>query len=284
MNKVKHYILFISPKSLILWKTEEIMSKPLILISNDDGIMAAGVHCLIDFLATSVDAELAVVCPDSPCSGKSASITCDSALKISRLDNYRGARMWSVSGTPVDCVKLACHEILRGRKIDLMLAGINHGSNSAVSVTYSGTMGTVIESCIRGLPAVGFSLLDHSLTADFNGCRGIVTSVARTVLEAGLPKGVCLNVNIPAKCKPKGLKTVCGARGYWSEEYKKYLDPHGRPFYWLTGSFHNLEPDNPETDEYWLNRGWATAVPVRIDMTAKECVAPLKALLGDVDQ
>lgn len=255
------------------------MSRPLILISNDDGISAPGVHSLIDFLVGSVDAEIAVVCPDSPRSGQSSAITCDSPLKVNRKENYKGARMWSVSGTPVDCVKLAFHEILRGRRIDLMLSGINHGSNSALSVIYSGTMGCALEACARGIPAVGFSLLDHSLGADFSGCRDTVVSVVRNVMSSGLPDRVCLNVNIPAKCNPKGIKTVRGARGYWTEEYKKYLDPHGKPFYWLTGSFHNLEPDNPDTDEYWLERGWATVVPVCIDMTACDSISAVESIL-----
>ncbi len=256
------------------------MSKPLILVSNDDGINANGVHALVDFISDRYDAEIVVVCPDSPRSGHSAAITCDSPLKVTDCGNYRGARMWSVSGTPVDCVKLAIHELLNGRRPDLLLSGINHGSNSATSVTYSGTMGCAIEGCVRGIPSVGFSLLDHSADADFAHSRETIARVVDAVIASGLPERVCLNVNIPAQCTPAGIKIVRGARGYWSEEYKKYTDPHGRPFYWLTGAFHNIEPDSVDTDEYWLSRGWSTVVPVSVDMTACDAIAGVSAMFA----
>lgn len=246
---------------------QEFISRPLILLGNDDGIDAPGVHRLIDFLVDSIDAEIVAVCPASPQSGKSSAITCDSPLYIDDCGSYRGVKLWSVSGTPVDCVKLAIHEILADRKIDLFVSGINHGSNSAASVIYSGTMGCAQEACLRGINAVGFSLLDHSLDADFSGCRDTVTSVVANIFSTLLPHTICVNINIPAGCVPQGLKVVRAAQGYWREEYKKYISPQGKPFYWLTGHFHNLEPDSEDTDEYWLSRGWATAVPIMVDRT-----------------
>ncbi|MCM1081825.1 MAG: hypothetical protein NC343_08775 [Muribaculum sp.] len=174
----------------------------------------------------------------------------------------------------MDCVKLALHAIVP-RKPDLVLAGINHGSNSGNNVTYSGTMGAVIEGCMQGIPSVGFSLMHHSMKADFTLSSSFVTEITRKVLEGGLPDYVCLNVNIPAKVAPEGVKVCRAARGYWSEEYKRYLDPHGNPFYWLTGRFVNAEPDATDTDEYWLARRNITVVPVCPDMSDRGVIGKL---------
>lgn len=129
-------------------------------------------------------------------------------------------------------------------------------------------MGAVFEGCMVGIPSVGFSLLHHSLKADFSECGRFITDIIGKVLADGLPDGVCLNVNFPAKVKIEGIKTVRSARSYWTEEYASYTDPHGKPFYWLTGRQVNLEPDNPETDLYWLGRNYATIVPERADQNA----------------
>lgn len=242
------------------------MSKPLILVSNDDGIEAKGVHELIDRLVKFGD--VVCVCPDGPQSGQSMAITVNTPLRIKSRDDYHGAKMYSVNGTPVDCVKLAMHCIV-ARKPDLMVSGINHGSNAAVNVVYSGTMGAALEACACKVPAIGFSLTTHLPDADFSGCLPFVDEIVGNVLENGLREGVCLNVNIPyCQPAPTEMQYTRAARGKWTDEYKKYIDPSGKPFYLLTGRFVNDEPDNRDTDEWLLAHGIVSVVPTALDRTA----------------
>lgn len=252
------------------------MDRPLILISNDDSINARGVHHLCECVKEFGD--IIVVAPDEPQSGQSSSLSVNRPLRITLHEGYEGATVYSVSGTPVDCVKLALHSIVP-RKPDLMLSGINHGSNSGNAITYSGTMGAAIEACTTGIPAVGFSLLHHSLKADFTYTTPFVKEITRRVLSEGLPAGVCLNVNIPAKVEPKGVKVCRAARGHWSEEYERYLDPLGKPFYWLTGRFCNDEPEATDTDEYWLGQKYVSVVPATVDQTALTSIPAIEKLL-----
>lgn len=243
------------------------MEKKLILISNDDSVSAPGLHFLVDCVKELGDVW--VVAPDEPKSGQSSSMTFNAPLRITEHEGYEGARLFSVSGTPVDCVKLAMHNILP-RRPDLVLAGINHGSNAGNSVIYSGTMGAVFEGCMNGIPSIGYSLLHHSMKADFSECVPYIKDLTARVLDVGLPLGVCLNVNFPAKVRIEGMKVVRAARSHWTEEYQQYTDPHGKPFYWLTGKQINEEPDNPETDLYWLERNHATCVPCTALQNAPE--------------
>lgn len=249
-----------------------ITPRPLILISNDDGIHAAGVHRLIDFLADMAD--IVCVCPDSPRSGQSMAISVASAMRVTRHPDYMGAQMYSTNGTPVDCIKLAWHTIL-GRRPDLVLAGINHGSNAAINVLYSGTMGATLEGCAFGVPAVGFSLTNHSHDADFEPCRPFVRKIVEGVIANGLPEGVCLNVNIPdCSPAPKGMRLVRSCKGNWSDEYVEYRDPAGHPFYMLAGHFENQEPQSTDTDQYCLDHGIVSVVPILLDPTAPASTIP----------
>lgn len=248
--------------------------RPLILISNDDGVNARGLYHLIDCVKDLGD--VVAVAPAQHCSGQSSAITVDRILRVTRHDDYQGAKVYSVNGTPVDCVKMAMHTIL-DRRPDVMLSGINHGANSGNSIIYSGTMGAAIEACMMGVPAIGYSFLSFAKNADFSVATPIINAITSQVLREALPADVCLNVNIPASAKVNGVKVVRSARGYWTEEYAKFDDPLGRPFYMLTGHFHNLEPDADDTDEYWLARDYATIVPARADMTAHDCVAEFKS-------
>ena len=219
--------------------------------------------------------DVIVVAPEHPHSGQSAAIPVGAPLRIKeRPCEEEGIRLFTVNGTPVDCVKLAIHTIVP-RKPDFVFSGINHGSNSGVNVTYSGTMGSVLEGCIEGIPSVGFSLLHHSMKADFSLSTAFVAMIAHDVIENGLPAGVCLNVNIPAKVIPEGIKVCRAARGYWTDEYKRYLDPQGVPFYWLQGHFINQEPEATDTDEYWLNCRYVSVVPVKCDETAHDAIKDL---------
>lgn len=242
--------------------------RPLILISNDDGIQAPGVHRLIDFIYDLGD--IVCLCPDSPRSGGSMALSVKEALRITPHPDYRGAKMYSTNGTPTDCVKLAWHTVLRDRKPDLVLAGINHGSNAAINVLYSGTMGATQEGCAFGVPSAGFSLTDHSVKADFSICRPFVRAIVKGMLAHGLPQGVCLNVNIPhnAPQPPTAMALVRQCKGNWSDEYIEYTDPSGKPFYLLAGHFHNDEPQATDTDEYVLHQGGVSVVPIMLDRTA----------------
>lgn len=243
-----------------------IHTRPLILISNDDSAAAPGLLRLID--CTPDDADVIAVAPAEPRSGQSSAITVNAPLRIKQLPDYKHARVFSVSGTPVDCIKLAMHAIVP-RRPDLILSGINHGSNSACNVVYSGTMGAVLEGCTIGIPSCGFSLLHHSWKADFTMGMPFIKEMVQKLLSDGLPDGVCLNVNIPAHVTPRGVRVCRAARGYWTDEYRRYDDPTGNPFYMLTGRFVNSEPEATDTDEYWLGNDYISVVPVAADMTAQ---------------
>ncbi|MDE6301354.1 MAG: 5'/3'-nucleotidase SurE [Muribaculaceae bacterium] len=246
--------------------------RPLVLVTNDDSIEAPGLFKLVECLPQDVD--IIVVAPAQPQSGKSSAITVNSPLRISSHPDVGAARVFTVSGTPVDCVKLALHAIVP-RRPALVLAGINHGSNSGCNVIYSGTMGAVMEGCTVGIPSCGFSLLHHSMAADFDLSLPFVRDIISGLLADGLPDGVCLNVNIPAKVTPRGVRACRAAHGYWTDEYQRFTDPSGKPFYWLTGKFVNSEPLATDTDEYWLGQEYISLVPVSVDMSATSQVEPM---------
>ncbi len=256
-------------------KSADRRSRPLILISNDDGVNARGLYHLIDCVKDLGD--VVVVAPASHCSGQSSAITVDKILRVKQHEDYCGAKIYSVTGTPVDCVKMAMHKIL-DRKPDLMLSGINHGSNAGNSIIYSGTMGAAMEACMMGVTSIGYSFLSYLEDADFSPSTTYIKKITSQVLANGLPQEVCLNVNIPSS-DIQGIKVARAARGYWTEEYAEYSDPIGRPFYLLTGHFHNEELDCDETDMYWLERKYVTVVPARTDMTAHDAMPLLTDVL-----
>lgn len=251
-------------------------NRPLILITNDDGIDSVGISHLAS-VAVNLG-EVVIIAPEKAQSGKSSAITPNSPLYVKEHTPIHGAKAFTVSGTPVDCVKLGLHAVL-DRKPDLLLSGINHGSNAAVNNIYSGTMGATMEGCILGIPSIGYSLLDHSPSADFNPLTEYIDTITAQVIKKRLPEGVCLNVNFPAHCTVKGVKVLRSAKGHWTEEYADYVTPHGQPYYWLTGKFHNLEPDNAETDEYWLARGYGSIVPIRPDQTATDQLQEIERIM-----
>jgi len=248
--------------------------KPLILITNDDGITAPGIRTLIEVMKTLGD--IVVVAPDSPQSAMGHAITVNSTLFVEKVNVDGGPQLeYSCSGTPADCVKLAVDQIL-DRKPDLCVSGINHGSNSSINVIYSGTMSAAIEAGIEGIPAIGFSLLDYSWNANFEATKTFVKSIAANVLKEGLPKDVVLNVNIPNLSKQdlKGIKICRQARANWEEEFDKRTNPQGRVYYWLTGKFVNLD-HGEDTDEWALKNGYISVVPVQFDLTAHHSIQTL---------
>lgn len=250
--------------------------KPLILVTNDDGITAPGIRTLIQVM--NEIGEVVVVAPDSPQSGMGHAITINSTLYSESVKTDDGKQKeFTCSGTPADCVKLAVNEIM-DRKPDLCVSGINHGSNSSINVIYSGTMSAAIEAGIEGVPAIGFSLLDYKWDADFEHTKTHVKKIALNVLENGLPDGVILNVNIP-KLKNgaiKGVKICRQARAYWAEEFDKRTNPMGRDYYWLTGKFVN-EDHGEDTDEWALANQYVSVVPVQFDLTAHHAIQKLNS-------
>lgn len=247
-------------------------NKPLILITNDDGINARGVFYLAE--AVKEMGEVYIVAPDAAQSGQSSAMSMKTPLRITEYPERDGIKIFSVNGTPVDCVKLALHTIVP-RHPDLLLSGINHGSNAGNNIIYSGTMGAVLETCMLGIPSIGYSYLSHSPEADFTNTLPFLKSITQRVIEQGLPADICLNVNFP-KGEIKGAKVVRAARGYWTEEYANYVDPQGKPFYLLTGNFKNAEPEADDTDYYWLDRGYASIVPARPDQSAMDVLEDFK--------
>jgi 5'-nucleotidase len=248
-------------------------NKPLILITNDDGVQALGINKLIEAIRPL--GEVVVVAPDSPRSGMSSAISAINPIRAKLLKKEENLTVYACSGTPVDCVKLALNEML-DRKPDLLLAGINHGSNAAICVIYSGTIGATLEGCINGIPSIGVSLTNLLPDADFTQAAKYGKSTAEKVLKNGLPKGVCFNLNVPSIPDVKGLKVCSQTKGFWAKEFKKEQDPSGRTVYWLTGKFQNEDPNNIENDEWALNQGYAALVPLQIDLTAYEVLKKIK--------
>ncbi len=248
------------------------MTQPLILITNDDGITSKGIRVLIEEMAKL--GEVVVVAPDSPNSGMGHAITVDSTLHLKKSPIFGNIQSYECSGTPADCVKLAKHELLKGRKIDLVVSGINHGSNASISVLYSGTMSAAIEAAIEGIPSIGYSLNDFRYDADFEHTRPYIAKITSEVLINGIPNNVALNVNFPAKSSVaiKGLKVTRQANGFWKEEFDARKDPHGRPYYWMGGEFVNREPESTENDIWALNNNYISIVPCKYDMTSYEAI------------
>ncbi|MEN1784238.1 MAG: 5'/3'-nucleotidase SurE [Bacteroidota bacterium] len=249
------------------------MEKPLILVTNDDGITAPGLRTLITLMRDL--AEVVVVAPDRPQSGMGHAITVDDTLYAAKvtIDQKNGApQEYSCSGTPADCVKLAFRELL-DRKPDLVVSGINHGSNSAINVIYSGTMSAAIEAGIEGVPAIGFSLCDYSWNANFKGTHQVIQQITAEALTNGMPQGTVLNVNIPKTDgeAPKGIRVCRQARSNWKEEFDKRISPNGKEYYWLTGAFELLD-DGTDTDIHALNKGFVSIVPTQFDLTAHHAI------------
>lgn len=255
-------------------KTKKMMKKPLIFITNDDGYQAKGIAALIESVKDL--GEVVVVAPDGPRSGYSSAITSITPLRFFPHRIEEDLKIYVCTGTPVDCVKLGIGEILGGRLPDLVITGINHGANSAVSVLYSGTMGAAIEGCLFKIPSVGFSLLDHAYDADFSVCYKYTRLISEKVLAEGLPEGTCLNVNIPTSKDIKGIKIARQTKGKWVGEYKKSTDGGNHDVYWLTGQFSNEEPTAKEADENILAEDYVAVVPVKVDMTDYDYIEKLK--------
>lgn len=249
------------------------MMKKLILVSNDDGYLAKGVRELMAMLAPY--GEVVAVCPYQGRSGQSMALTFDAPLKVKEeVSPVAGTKLYSCNGTPVDCVKISRYAVLDGRMPDLVVAGINHGSNASVNVLYSGTMGAVQEGCSWGVPAIGFSLTTHDPDADFSSVRPTVDSLVPGILDNGLPEGTFINVNVPAGYAEAPASLCRECKAHWSEEYKEYQDPMGHTFYMLSGHMINDEPESTDTDLYALENGRTSIVMEALDRTAPDVDIP----------
>ena len=250
-------------------------NRPLILISNDDGFRAKGINDLADFVSDIGD--IVIVAPDESRSGTSMSITGHIPVELKKISEQPGRAVYSLTGTPVDCVKMACECVL-DRRPDIVLGGINHGDNSSVNTLYSGTMGLVMEACLKGIPAVGFSSCYCASDAPFGALRRYIIRVVRYVIENGLPPYTCLNVNFPATEQIKGLRVRRMGHGDWQHEWQHQVHPRGWDYYWLTGNYSSSEPESTDTDTHALEEGYACITPVRVDMTAFDLIPVLKQL------
>ncbi|HML65718.1 MAG TPA: 5'/3'-nucleotidase SurE [Dysgonomonas sp.] len=248
--------------------------KPLILITNDDGYQAKGIEALIDSVKDLGD--IIVVAPDGPRSGMSSAITSLQPLRVYLISESQNVKVYATTGTPVDCVKLGISELAE-RRPDIVLSGVNHGSNAAVAVLYSGTMGAAIEGAVFKIPSIGFSLLDHSHNADFTYSKKYIHSITKQVLEDGLPSGTCLNVNIPKGDDIKGIRVCRQTSGQWVNEFMQSKDGADKDIYWLTGNFENDEPSDEMTDEWALANRYVSVVPVKVDMTNHDLIASIKS-------
>ena len=245
-----------------------------ILITNDDGIAAPGIKALTEVMHEL--GEIYIIAPDSAQSGMGHAITINSTLELKHIPGFLGTEnAYSCSGTPVDCVKMGVHEVMKTRP-NLCVSGINHGSNSSINVIYSGTMSAAVEGGIEGIPSIGFSLCDYSWDANFENIKPFIKKIALEVLEKGLPEGVILNVNFPKTDNIKGIKICRQAKAAWEEEFDKRTNPMGKEYYWLTGKFVNHD-NGEDTDEWALSNDYISIVPVHFDLTAYHAIQQLNS-------
>ncbi|GIV26733.1 MAG: 5'-nucleotidase SurE [Bacteroidia bacterium] len=250
------------------------MKKPFILVTNDDGITAPGILFLSQIAKGF--GEVAVIAPDKPQSGSGHAITIHTTLRIQPSHYHNATIEYAVNGTPVDCVKLAVNKLLP-QKPDLILSGVNHGSNSSINVIYSGTMSAAIEGYLEGIPSIGFSLCNYSIEADFTPSEKYIKQIIEWVLNQQ-NEIICLNVNIPDVPPDaiKGIKICRQAKGNWVEEFEERFDPYDRPYYWMTGKFTNFEPDAEDTDEWALAHDYISVVPIQTDLTCYSTISKMK--------
>ena len=252
------------------------MNEPLILVTNDDGIFAPGIRVLAEEMKAF--GRVLVVAPDKPQSAMGHAITVHHYLRLEKAFLMEGVEAWKCSGTPVDCVKLAIYRLLEGRKPDLLVSGVNHGSNISINVLYSGTMSAAVEGAMEAIPSVGFSLMDHGIEASFEHVRPVIRSVVRNMLERGLPGGLCLNVNVPTleRGPLKGIRACRQARANWEDDFERRTDPTGKEYFWLRGEFRNQDHGD-DTDVWAVSNGYVSVVPVQFDMTAHGAISAINA-------
>lgn len=248
--------------------------KPRILVTNDDGITSRGIKLLIE--VAQEFGQVIVVAPDSPQSGMGHAITIGETLRLEKSELFEGIEAYECSGTPADCVKLAKNFVLKNNAPDIVLSGVNHGSNSSISVLYSGTMSAAIEAALEGIPAIGFSYCDYDHSADMEHLRPFMKTIVKEAIEKGIPEDVALNVNFPEKKQEplKGIKVCRQARARWQEKFDQRFDPNGRRYFWMAGDFLN-EDKGEDTDVWALDNNYVSVVPCEFDMTSHHSISLL---------
>lgn len=251
--------------------------RPLILVTNDDGMFAPGIRHLIN--CAKEFGEVVVVAPDSPQSGKGHAITLDQPLRLNKVDIMPEVVAYECNGTPVDCVKLAKHVILKDREPDLCVSGINHGSNASINIIYSGTLSAAMEASLEGIKSVGFSLLNFSFESNFDFCLPYVKEIIQYALENDFGTSKLLNVNIPYVPEEglSGIKVCRQSKARWVEEFAEGIDPRGRKYYWLKGVF-KLEDEGTDHDLNALTSNYISVVPAMHDLTDYEALDSLQPL------
>ncbi|MBQ6652618.1 MAG: 5'/3'-nucleotidase SurE [Prevotella sp.] len=250
--------------------------KPLILIANDDGYAANGIRSLVQMVAPL--GNVLVCAPDGGRSGYSCAFTASDPLTLRQRESIGDVPVWSCTGTPVDCVKIAIDQLLDGRMPDLVLGGINHGDNSTVNNHYSGTVGIAKEGCLKHIPSIAFSTCDYDPRADLTPLTPHVQQICRMVLRDGLPKGICLNVNFPVGTDFKGVRVCRMTFGQWLNEVDKRHHERGYDYYWMVGHYSNEEPEATDTDQWALHNGYIAVTPTNIDVTAYDYMQTLRGL------
>ena len=248
--------------------------KPFILISNDDGYQAKGINCLIEMIRDIAD--ILVCAPDGARSGYACAFSASTPLTLTPQKKEEGVEVWSCSGTPVDAVKLALEELCPHRRPQMIIGGINHGDNASVNTHYSGTMGVTLEGCMKYIPSVAFSLCNHDADADFRPLEPLIRKIVRQVLDEGLPKGVCLNVNFPVTDHFNGVKVCRMAPGTWYDEVVRCRHPRGYDYWWMVGQYRNDDPQAEDTDNWALRNGYVAITPTKIDVTSYEMIEQMK--------
>lgn len=203
-------------------------------------------------------------------------VTITSPLRVYKIAESEHYTEYSCNGTPADCIKIGQKALLK-RKPDLIVSGINHGSNASVNIVYSGTMAAVIEGAMEDIPSIGFSLNEYGYNSDFQNGKPYILSIVNNVLTSGLPQFTGLNVNIPVpNGHPiQGIKVVRQAMAFWDEAFEHRKDPHQHDYFWLTGVFTNRD-EGEDTDEWALRNNFVSVVPVHFDLTAHKTIPLLR--------
>lgn len=254
-------------------------TKPVILVSNDDGISAQGLHFLTEIMCEF--GEVYVVAPEQHQSGMAHALTFQVPLRAKCRKNDENLHIYSLNGTPVDCVKFGLDQLLPNHKADLVVSGINHGSNSANSSIYSGTVACAREGAINNIPSIAFSSLDFAEKINFEPYRRYIQKITKTVLEHGLDEHIFLNINFPKPEKNiQGIKVCHMTKGLWIERFEKEKDPRNNTCYWLTGEYHNEEPDNHDSDEWCLAHDFIAIVPMKVENSDEQSIRTLSLLMN----
>ncbi len=243
-----------------------------ILVSNDDGIFADGIIALREAMLEI--GEVYVYAPHKQQSAVGHAITIHLPLRLNPYYMNGEFFGYAITGTPADCVKLAITTHMK-EKPDLIISGINHGSNAAINVIYSGTVSAATEGTILGIPSIAVSLATY-VDFDFSYAKKVAQKIALAVLKYGLAKGVLLNVNVPPvpEEKIRGIKITKQGRSRWDDYFERRLDPQNREYYWLTGQMNGL--DDEDSDITAINNNYVSVTPIQFDLTAYHFLDELK--------